>query len=454
MQLKGIYLLLILVFSTYFFSVGNAQYTNRVELEIENAPSGKFLLKQIKGQDQIPKGEAVINGNKLVFTGSFKPGLYGIIKGGIGITFIVNEALVSLQTDWRNTANVFEVINSEENQYWIGYMKKREEIFDKLNLLHPITIRYDRNSPFYEAAKQEFYEVQQELQIYLKSVPESTLAYQFIKADLRPALAHDRSFGEQRKDFQEKWFDGFNWSEDRLLNSDIVVNKVDGFMGLFADRNLSPEQQENEFKRGIDMILSQTQENSKMHEFVLSYLVRKLEQFGMENVILHIAENYADSGDKCEKESSDSEIINRLKKYEQMRIGQFAPLISSFDGKGQNIEVLDQLSEKNLVIFWSSQCTHCRQMIPDLNKWYETAKKSGWTLISISLDKDQQELAAAIKDLGINYPVYSDFKGWNSAAALDYNVSATPAMFVLDKERRIIGKPNWISELKEFEKVN
>lgn len=449
MHQKRRYFLLLLLISTCWCYSGNAQHQSSIELYVENAPTGKYLLKQIKGQTQIQLQEAIINGGKVVFTGHFESGLYGILKDNVGVSFIVNEPTVSLQTDWKNSANVFKAIHSKENEYWIGYMKKRDEVFNKINLLHPITIGYDRSSPFYEVAIKEFYEVQDQLNVYLESIPKNTLAYQFIQADLRPALAHDKGFGQQKEDLKSKWFEGVNWQEERLLNSDILTNKIDDFMGLYADKSLGVEQQEAEFKKGIDAVLSKTTSNPKVHEFVLGHFVKKLEQFGMENVILHIAENYANNGDKCEKESSDSEIINRLKKYELLQIGKIAPSISSLDLNGNRTNVLKTLEDKNLLVFWSSRCTHCRQMMPNLQKWYNEAKISGWSLITISLDKEKQDLTQAVEELKLDFPIYSDYQGWKSNAALDYNVSATPAMFVLDKDRKIIGKPNWVSEVEK-----
>jgi hypothetical protein len=39
-------------------------------------------------------------------------------------------------------------------------------------------------------------------------------------------------------------------------------------------------------------------------------------------------------------------------------------------------------------------------------------------------------------------------KGWESRAVMDYYIYATPTMFLLNKDRKIIGKPLTVDELK------
>ena len=44
----------------------------------------------------------------------------------------------------------------------------------------------------------------------------------------------------------------------------------------------------------------------------------------------------------------------------------------------------------------------------------------------------------------------SDLKGWEGKAATDYFIYATPTMFLIDNEKKIIGKPITIEEVKNL----
>ncbi len=48
----------------------------------------------------------------------------------------------------------------------------------------------------------------------------------------------------------------------------------------------------------------------------------------------------------------------------------------------------------------------------------------------------------------------SELRGWNSTAAEQYNVRATPTYFVLDSNNKIIAKPNRAADVISFLKLN
>jgi hypothetical protein len=41
-----------------------------------------------------------------------------------------------------------------------------------------------------------------------------------------------------------------------------------------------------------------------------------------------------------------------------------------------------------------------------------------------------------------------DLKGWEGKAFTDYFIYATPTMFLIDKDRKVIGMPRTIEDLK------
>ena len=43
-----------------------------------------------------------------------------------------------------------------------------------------------------------------------------------------------------------------------------------------------------------------------------------------------------------------------------------------------------------------------------------------------------------------------DLKGWDGKAATDYFIYATPTMFLVDKNRKLIAMPKTIEELKKI----
>ena len=68
-------------------------------------------------------------------------------------------------------------------------------------------------------------------------------------------------------------------------------------------------------------------------------------------------------------------------------------------------------------------------------------------IVGLSLDVDK----ASYESKANHYPWINDteLRGWNSTFAEKYNVRATPTYYILDKNNRIIAKPDHIADVLE-----
>lgn len=86
--------------------------------------------------------------------------------------------------------------------------------------------------------------------------------------------------------------------------------------------------------------------------------------------------------------------------------------ISIADFKGKKVVLVD---------FWTYSCINCQRTIPYLNTWYEKYKDQGLVIIGVhtpefAFEHEQENVAAALKEFGISYPVVLDneYKTWNA----------------------------------------
>ena len=93
-------------------------------------------------------------------------------------------------------------------------------------------------------------------------------------------------------------------------------------------------------------------------------------------------------------------------------------------------------------------------MIPELKALYNNPGIPGFEVLAISVDSSASDYSTALAMHATKWINYSELKGWDCQAAEDYSIYATPSMFLLDRNRKILARPVSVSELKaELQKL-
>jgi len=131
-----------------------------------------------------------------------------------------------------------------------------------------------------------------------------------------------------------------------------------------------------------------------------------------------------------------NDLYSRLKK---VAISQPAPAFSLPDTAGNLVELDDFRGRYVLIDFWASWCAPCRAANPELIKVYRQFYHKNFTIVGISLDKDEEHWKEAIESDRLPWINVSDLKGWG-AVSENYGVEAIPQNFLLDMNGIIIDK--------------
>ncbi len=106
----------------------------------------------------------------------------------------------------------------------------------------------------------------------------------------------------------------------------------------------------------------------------------------------------------------------------------------------QPLKLSDLKGKVVLIDFWTYSCINCLRTIPYLNDWYQKYKDQGFVIIGVhtpefAFEKDDSNVARAVKENNISYPVAqdNDYATWKA-----YQNEYWPAHYLIDKNGHIV----------------
>ncbi len=379
-------------------------------------------------------------------------GQYRILLGENNfIDIVFNKEDIQFITANLSPNENIEIISSDENRLYYDYLYNRNLCQFKIDLLSDIIDYYPEHDTFYTTVRKEYVSIQKKISDFvndlIKNNPESYIA-RIAAFEKKPFLNPELSPYERQSYVKSHFFDNVNFNDTLLLHSNVISTKIVSYLSFYQDKRFSKEQLEDSFIQAVDTLMLKAFDNEKVYEFVVEYLIKGFDRFGFTKVISHIAE-YSGIGEKCVNKKRKSELEKRIEGINKMAIGNQAPEIRATDINGNEIILSEIKKENTLVVFWASSCPHCTRFLQQLKKIYNK-NINDLEIITISIDTSRTEYLSYINKNNYKWINVCDFIGWDSKPAHDYSVYATPTMYLLNKNKMIIGQPISIGEIKDI----
>ena len=172
----------------------------------------------------------------------------------------------------------------------------------------------------------------------------------------------------------------------------------------------------------------------------LSYEIDPIQNFELyENIVQQLINGFDGSPSVEQVKIAYQENKKRKEEMQFLAPGKQAPDFSQPKSDGKLLKLSDLKGKVVLIDFWASWCGPCRKENPNVVKTYQKYADKGFTVLSVSLDKDKNAWLEAIKKDNLLWPNHvSDLKSWSNEAAQLYKVSGIPFTVLVDKEGKII----------------
>ncbi|NOX17830.1 MAG: redoxin domain-containing protein [Chlorobi bacterium] len=383
--------------------------------------------------------------------GQFYEGFYRLIfSDNVWFNFIYDGENIEIEANKNNILKTLTINKSLSNIQYFKYLRISSEYKNERNKFLQALNKYKNDNPDLIMIKNKFRNVQNQYRSFIddfsRGENESFIARYILSA--REPIINLNSNSNKIIEFLIKHFwDNVDFDDIRLLHSDLFINKTIEYLNYLSGSQKDRSFLTKQYKKAVDIILNRAKTNELVYQQMTEYLTKGFKKLGFNNVIDYIVDNYIITDNLC----LDSDMGNFI----EMRINQakiFAknvkvPDIELPDLQGKIINLYDVAADKTLILFYSSHCPHCQEFLPKLLEFY-LQNKNKFEIFGVSLDTNPQEWKNFVKNNNYNWINVSDLKGWESKVSYDFYIYATPTMFLVDKNFKIINRPNNLDELK------
>lgn len=306
-----------------------------------------------------------------------------------------------------------------------GYNTQRDSLID---LIIP-----DINSSFLKAYLLAYRSI---------SIPEFTPSEEIVNKD-------SAIWNFQIDYYKKHYLDNIDLSYPGLIYTPVYTEKLNFFLDIITAK--SPE----DLYHSVQFLIDKAESDTTTHQFMLAYLLDKYNQKKNsaldEFVYLHIIEEYYLNTEKNKISAQDISILKRdYNRRKPSSIGETAPEFEIPNLSENIIKLSDVRGDIVILYFISYECPVCDKVTQGLKKLANRYYYLDLKIVTVCVGEDKNLWEKYINSKGIGNWV--NLFGGNKMfrIALDYNLSFTPTIYILDEHKTIIHKNVNINQLEEL----
>jgi len=478
------HLFLLTVFVTVHFLVQEAKAEGyELNVRIKNLANKEIILGHHFADKLYPddtlkldkSGHGILKGNT-----KFPEGLYFFMTPSRAMFefFMTGNQRFSLETDTLNLFENLRFVNSPENSaaleyrlYLVARQKESADLLEKKKKTNDV---------------QEIKKIDaglDEIAARFKSKTNKLIADQkdnfvgsFIKATQEIVIPEPPKDGNgkvldslfQYRYYRSHFFDNMDLKDARFLRTPVYDEKIKRYL-----EKVIPQIPDT-INRECDKLLKIVEPDKDIFRYMLVTLFNYYATspiMGFDAVYAHIAEHWYIPKATFSDTAFIGKTAETVAKLKPLLMGKPAPDLrmlwlpaehfiqaktdtiaknNPHSGSFINLNQID--ARYTVLVFWESDCSHCKKTIPELYEVYQRLKSKGVAVFAVHMLGGTEGKKKWVNFVN-EHEMYDWFNVWNPydyTYKKTYDIISTPVIFILDKNKTIIGKKLEPKQIEEY----
>jgi len=250
-------------------------------------------------------------------------------------------------------------------------------------------------------------------------------------------------------DVMSGYWDDVDFTDTTLVSSKAFSDKMVSYFYSFTDGD---EQRFDSLSiAGLGVLLDKAKVNMSVYEHVLEFALNGYASMGRDAVTDYLL-NYPQLGEGEITMEEGLRLDSITEPYQKVKVGAQAPDFKGTTFDGKTYCLYDSQASHIIVVFWSTDCEYCHEFLTEIRKHLDL--KADFELVTFALADNNDDVTKEVKKMRLHgYHFYDELR-WDSKAFLDYHITSTPTVFVLNENKTIVCKPYDWYELKDWLRLN
>ncbi len=457
--MKGKFLILFLIClascsSKHSFSQANTseqiqQNPFHLQLQIKGFSNGWIKLLGIYGDQNYGIDSFYANATGKVaykLDSALTAGMYFIVfPDNVIVQILVDEQQqFSFEFDKADIVNSMKVSGSLDNELFYKNLKFESLMTKRMDTVQKQMSKAEKGSATYLQFESQLQKLKDERKAHLKwfldNYPENFFT-KFKTAgqnpELRKLFREDGTADDEAQIFyyRNDYWNAYDFADVRLLRTPVYFNKLKRYL-----LEITPQIPDSIIKYA-DYITVKSKANKELFKYTANWIAlhyKEAKLMGRESVYVFMVEKFW-TPDQVYW-SKDYEIQRLRMQAKEMKVsllGNRGENITGLNENNQQVSLYDIKAPVTVVFVFSYDCPNCKKETPKLMKVYNEWKDKGLDVFTICIDGDKEIWKKYLKENNMTFRNIFDPSNTTNFRA-HYWFEATPGMFVLNKDHKII----------------